>query len=163
MLASTFGGAYYSYQSSVDRATSYYIDQKYGKAYHELYGLDMKKGDKYFFGQVETVGYVYRNYEAYQKLAELGNYHDGLDSLLNGVKMFDKYKDIGREEYNCYDDMNTVLGWITEELQNTYGITESDAREINLLGRGRQYSLKVAEIASGVQIQEGEQADDSNS
>lgn len=160
VLATVFGGNYNNYQTKVSSATSYYVDQNYGKAYNELYGLSMKKGDEYFFHQVETVTYVYRNYEAYQNLAKLGYYQDALDSLLNGVRMFDKYKDSGREEYNCFDDMNTVLGWITTALNEVYGITESEAREINLLGRGKEYSYKVAEIAAGVQ--EGTETHDSN-
>ena len=56
--------------------------------------------------------------------------------------------------------MNTVLGWITTALNEVYGITESEAREINLLGRGKEYSYKVAEIAAGVQ--EGTETHDSN-
>lgn len=162
VLGVVFGGNYYNYQTKVNRATTYYVDQNFGKAYDELYGLSMKKGDEYFFQQVQTVTYVYRNYEAYQNLAELGNYQDALDSLLNGVKMFDKYKDSAREEYNCFENLNTVLGWITAELNDVYGITESEAREINLLGKGEDYSYKVAEAASQVQGKESETNDSNN-
>ena len=162
VLALVFGGNYRQYQEGINQATSYYVDKKYGEAYDELNTLDIKKGDEYFWGQVKTVMQVYGNYRSYEHLIEIGDYEDALDSLLTGVRMFDKYIDIGRDEYNCYDDMNQVLSWITQALNDVYGITESEAREINLTGKGEEYSYRVAELAYQAERKEME-ANDSNS
>lgn len=143
-----FGGDYYNYTTRMSEATSCYLDQKYGEAYDELYTLTIKKNDEYFYGQVTTIMQVYTNYRSYQTLIDMGNYEDALDSLLNGVRMFDKYKDVAREEYNCYDDLNNVLGWIVQALQDSYGINESQAREINFLGKGKEYAYRVAELSN---------------
>lgn len=156
-----FGGKYYQYQNGISNATSYYVNQNYEKAYEELMDLDIKKDDQYFFHQVKLVMNVYRNYQSYQSLVQLGYYEDALDSLLNGVRMFDKYKDEGRDKYKCYDDMNLVLGWITTELNDVYQLNESQAREINLLGKGKEYSYQVATIAAEAKERDLE-ADDSN-
>ena len=162
VLALLFGGNYRQYQEGINRATSYYVDKKYGEAYNELHTLDIKKGDEYFWGQVKTVMQVYGNYRSYEHLIEIGKYEDALDSLLTGVRMFDKYIDAGRDEYNCYNEMTQVLSWITQALQDIYGITESEAREINLTGKGEEYSYRVAELAYQAARKEME-ANDSNS
>lgn len=162
VLALVFGGNYRQYQQGINQATSYYVDKRYGEAYDELNTLDIKKGDEYFWGQVKTVMQVYGNYRSYEHLIEVGDYEDALDSLLTGVRMFDKYIDVGRDEYNCYDDMNQVMSWITQALNDVYGITESEAREINLTGKGEEYSYRVAELAYQAERKEME-ANDSNS
>jgi len=76
----------------------------------------------------------------------MDEYEQGLYSLLKGVKMFDKYQNEGRK-LNCYDDMQTVLGWIDRGLLETYGITESEARELNLLNNDDKLAYEVAVIA----------------
>lgn len=162
LLAVVCGGFQTHYQNTIKTSSDAYVNQDYKKAYEELLTVNVKEEDKYFFGQVQTVMYVYQNYESYEKLIELGNYKDALDSLLNGVRMFDKYKDTGREEYNCFDDMNVVLSWIVEALQENYGINESQAREITLLGKGRDYAYQVAELAAQAQERILEQNDNNN-
>lgn len=148
------GGNYKRYTDSVDKATTYYVNQNYDKAYDELYSLNIKKEDEYFYNQVQSVMRVYRNYVSYENLAKTGLYTDGLDSLLNGVRMFDKYKDEARENYNCYADMDYALQLILTRLNEVYGINESQAREINLLGKGATYSYRVAELAAAVNVEE---------
>lgn len=161
VLGVLFGGSYYQYQTGISNATTYYVNQKYGQAYDELYHLDIKKDDEYFYGQVNTVMQVYANYRSYAELIKIGNYTDALDSLLNGVRMFDKYKDIARDEYNCYNDLSQALTWIDTALQDVYGITESEAREINLGGKKLAYSKRVAEIAGQAERKDA-QTDDSD-
>ena len=148
IAVSLFGGQSSAYQNKIQKATNAYISRNYSAAYHELYGVDMREEDEYFFHQVQTIMYVYRGYEAYQNLVQLDEYEDALDSLLTSVSMFDKYKDSAREDYNCLDEMNVVLELVVSELSDIYGINESQARELNLNGRDKQYSIKVAEIAA---------------
>ena len=90
--------------------------------------------------------YVNRHYDAYQSLIKMDEYEQGLYSLLKGVKMFDKYQNQGRE-LNCYDDMQNVLGWIDKGLLETYGLTESQAREMNLISDEEEYAEMVYRIA----------------
>lgn len=71
VLGVLFGGSYYQYQTGISNATTYYVNQKYGQAYDELYHLDIKKDDEYFYGQVNTVMQVYANYRSYAELLRL--------------------------------------------------------------------------------------------
>lgn len=142
-----FGGDYYTYNKKISEATNYYVNQNYDKAYEQIFGLKMKKNDhKEFYSQVETIMYVNRHYDAYQSLIKMDEYEQGLYSLLKGVKMFDKYQNQGRE-LNCYDDMQNVLGWIDKGLLETYGLTESQAREMNLISDEEEYAEMVYRIA----------------
>ncbi len=142
-----FGGDYYTYNTKVSKATKAYVNQNYSEAYNYLFGLEMKKkDDEELFNQIQTVMFVNRHYEAYQNLIKMDEYEQGLYSLLKGVKMFDKYQNVGRD-LNCYDDMQDVLGWIDKGLMETYGLTESQAREMNLLKSDDQLALEVCIIA----------------
>lgn len=161
ILMAFVGGHYTKYNTSIKNASTYYVNQNYGKAYSELATLTIKEKDEYFYNQVQTVMYVYHNYEVYENMTKLEYYADALDSLLNGVKMYDKYKDAGREDYNCFEDMTVVLGWIDTALQEEFGITESEAREINLLGSGYDYAYRVVELAAEAE-ERNNSADDSN-
>ncbi len=148
VLLLIFGSAYSKYNNAIKDASTYFVKQNYGKAYEELVELPIKEKDMYFYNQVKTVMYVYNNYETYEQMMKLENYEAALDSLLNGVKMYDKYKDVGRDEYNCFEDLTVVLSWITDALEEDFKITESQAREINLLGSGKDYSYSVAVLAA---------------
>lgn len=142
-----FGGDYYTYNKKVSKATKEYVNKNYTAAYDEIFGLEMKKDDdKELFNQIQTVMFVNRHYEAYENLIRMDEYEQALYSLLKGVKMFDKYQNQGRK-LNCYDDMQNVLGWIDRGLLETFGLTESQARELNLINNDEKVGYEVAVIA----------------
>ena len=124
----------------------FYVNEKYSEAYSEISGMSIKESDEPFYYQVYTVMLVDRHYEAGVSLAKADEYEDALDSLLKGIATFDKYQNVGRE-YGCYDDMNKVLGWIVDELNNTYGLTESKARELTLIENREEYAFIVRTLA----------------
>lgn len=147
------GGNYRNYMERTDAALSYYLNKDFESAYNELRGLDMNDNDKNFYNQVETIMYVQRHYTSYKSLYSLEKYDQALHTLLRGIKMYDKYKDTARE-YNCYDDMTLVLGWIDTALQEKYGITESEARELNLIEDQYEYAEKVYKLADEAEARE---------
>lgn len=142
-----FGGDYYTYNKKISTATKEYVNKNYTVAYETIFGLKMKKDDdKELYNQIQTIMLVNRHYEAYENLIRMDEYEQGLYSLLKGVKMFDKYQNEGRK-LNCYDDMQNVLGWIDRGLLETYGLTESQARELNLINNDDKLALEVCTIA----------------
>ena len=142
-----FGGDYYIYNKKMSKATKEFVDKNYTVAYDTLFGVKMKKDDdQELFNQIQTVMFVNRHYEAYESLIKMDEYEQGLYSLLKGVKMFDKYQNDGRD-LNCYDDMQTVLGWIDRGLMETYGLTESQARELNFIKNDDKLAYEVCVIA----------------
>ena len=147
------GGNYKYYMEKTDLALTYYLDKNFDAAYGELSGLELNGDDVNFFNQVETIMYVQRHYTSYKNLYSLKEYDQALFTLLRGVKMYDKYKDTARE-YNCYDDMTLVLGWINAALQEKYGLTESEARELNLLDDRYEYAERIYKLADEAQARE---------
>ncbi len=142
------GGKYYNYNKKTDAAVAYYLNQNYAAAYDQLIGLTMHEDDQFFYDQVETIMYVNRHYVSAKSLIKLEEYTDGLQTLLRGIVMYDKYKDIARDELHCYDEMANVLSLIDGILLDTYGLSESEAREIVLMEDQFAYAKKVNEIAS---------------
>ncbi len=146
-----FGGNFTHYNTCVKNATDYYVDKKYSEAYSEISGLEAKKEDEAFFTQLETVMFVMRHYETGRNLVVIGDYENGLDALLKGVKTFDKYQNVGRD-FDCYDDMAYVLSWIDIELERVYGLTESDARNLNNIEDREEYAFEVRVIAKNARL-----------
>ncbi len=153
VVALKLGGNYKYYMEKTDAALAYYLDKNFDAAYNELRGLDMNDKDINFYNQVETIMFVQRHYTSYKNLYSIKKYDQALFTLLRGVKMYDKYKDIARE-YNCYDDMTLVLGWINTALQEKYGLTESAARELNLLTDRYEYAEKIYKLADEAEARE---------
>lgn len=153
VIALKLGGDYNNYITKTDSAVSYYLNQDYEAAYNQLVGLEMHEDDQFFYDKLETIMYVYRHYASHKELYELENYDQSLHTLLRGIKLYDKYKEQARE-YDCFDDLTTILGWIDAALLEKYGITESQAREINLITNRNDYAEKVYKISDEVKEKE---------
>ncbi len=158
-----FGGKLYYYNNQMQKATAHYVNKDYNKAYDELSGMNLKESDMAFYNQVQTIMFVMHHYEQGIALAKLNNYEHGLDELIKGVSCYDKYQNIGRN-YDCYDEMTEVLSWIDYELENTYGLSESEARELSLIEDRVDYAYKVRVLAKAARENNNteEQPNDSN-
>lgn len=143
------GGKNVYYQDKLEKAVYYYVNKDYKSAYKELGGLEMKPADEFFYEQVRIVMTVESNYDMFKSQMRLGNYSAGLDALLKGVKSFDIYQNQARE-WEAFDDFEIALRRVVNALNKYYNITESKAREINLVESQREYSLIVSELAQKV-------------
>jgi len=149
VAAVTIGGDYYHYEKAMGRAVAYYIDKDYQSAYREISGLDIKEKDQFFYEQVKVVMTVESNYDMFKSMMRIGSYTEALDLLLKGVENFDLYQNDARE-WEAFDDLEVSLRRVVDALNKYYGITESQAREINLIESRREYTSKVAELAKNV-------------
>lgn len=145
----TIGGRYYNYNKHREKAVYYYVEKNYKAAYEELAGLDIKKEDKFFFTQIQIVMTVETNYDMFKSQMRLGMYREALDSLLKGVDNFDLYQNRARE-WEAFDDLEISLRRIVSALNKYFNLTESQAREINLIESQRIYSMEVSKYASKV-------------
>ena len=164
VLAVKIGGDYYYYDQRFHEAISLYVygndlkedevldeekyENKFKDAYRLLNGLEMKEEDhQAFFDQLETIMLMDRHYEAYKTYILLDDFEQGLDSLIKAVKTYDQYQNQARE-LECFDEMTVVLGWVNNKLELTYGLTESDARDISMISNDKEYAIKVKTIAA---------------
>lgn len=156
-----FGGNLKYYNDKMQRATTFYVNKDYEAAYGEVSGLSIKEKDQDFYNQVFTVMLVSHQYTAGKNLLAVGDYEQALHSYLKGIAMYDKYQNQARD-LNCLDEMNGVLEQLNKELNDTFGLTESKARELNLLDNKEEYAYNVKVLAKKIMEKNQEENNDSN-
>lgn len=144
-----FGGNLKYYNEKMQRATTFYVNKDYEAAYGEISGLSIREKDQDFYNQVFTVMLVSHQYTAGKNLLAVGDYEQALHSYLKGIAMYDKYQNQARD-LNCLDEMNGVLEQLNKELNDTFGLTESKARELNLLDSKEEYAYNVRTLAKKI-------------
>ncbi|MCI5805666.1 MAG: hypothetical protein MR029_04965 [Clostridium sp.] len=122
----------FNYTLAIQKATDYFDNQKYHKAYDEIKGVEVKEKDQDLKDRIYTVMYVERLYESYQNNIELNRQKKALDSLLRGVDKYYEYYDEA-QKLGIVDDLNYSFAQIQTALQDHYGITVEQAAAINQL------------------------------
>lgn len=122
----------FNYTLAIQKATDYFDNQKYHKAYDEIKGVEVKEKDQDLKDRIYTVMYVERLYESYQNNIELNRQKKALDSLLRGVDKYYEYYDEA-QKLGIVDDLNYSFAQVQTALQDHYGITVEQAAAINQL------------------------------
>lgn len=135
-----------SYTQSIQHATTYFNSKKYTEAYEEVYGIKVADKDVEIYSKIMTVMYVNKQLNSYNNYCSIKDYPNALDSLLKGLKRYDKYI-----EYATFlgikTDMNYVRGQILAELNNKFDLPEKDALSIMSINNKKEYSLKIYDVA----------------
>ena len=122
----------FNYTQAIEKATNYFANQRYRKAYDEIVGVEVKEKDEDLKDRIYTVMYVERLYESYENNIRLGRSERALDSLLRGVdKYYEHYEEA--EELGIVSDLDYSFVQIKEALLGQYGITVEQAVEINAM------------------------------
>ncbi len=122
----------FNYKQAIEKATKYFANQKYRKAYDEIVGVEVKEKDVDLKNRIYTVMYVERLYESYLNNLEMGRHEKALDSLLRGVtKYYEHYEEA--VELGISSDIDYSFEQIRQALSLQYGITVEDAVRINQL------------------------------
>lgn len=150
----------FNYTQAIERASNYFANQKYRKAYDEIVGVEVKEKDEDLKNRIYTVMYVERLYESYLNNVELDRQEKALDSLLRGVtKYYEHYEEA--VELGVVSDMDYSFEQIRTVLNEQYGISLEHALEINALENYDyvQYIQSVVEKQSAgltIQINSGD-------
>lgn len=137
----------FSYKSSIKRASGFFKEDQYAKAYDELNGLTIKKKDENLYKQVRTVMYVNKELDSYHNYTKLRMYPEALDSLLKGLKKYDYYLESARE-VDVTEDYDKVKNQILLTLKKEYNMTEKKAYALLDNKDQGDYSKKVIKIAN---------------
>lgn len=136
----------FSYASSIKQAKNYFEVKKYTKAYEEVAGLTIKEDDEEMYSKILTVMFVNKELNSYNNYYGIHQYDKALDSLLKGLKRYDKYLETARE-LGVKSDLDYVRSQIIAELENTYGISEKTALAMNQMEDRDQYSASVIQAS----------------
>ncbi len=137
----------YSYFVSMDNARKDFGNQRYNDAYNEISGIkNVREEDETFVLQVETVMMTYKQLNSFQNFYSMGLYPQALDSLLKGMKRYDKYSGIAAV-IDVDKDLNNIRGTFVERLDTVFGLSEQEAIQIAAIEDPDEYTAKVYEIA----------------
>lgn len=136
----------FNYSQVIEKATHYFANQKYRKAYDEIVGVEVKEEDQDLKDRIYTVMYVERLYESYQNNIKLDRQEKALDALLRGVSKYYEHKDEANE-LGIMSDLDYSFNQIKEVLFNQYGITIEMAIELNAL-ENYEYVQKIDEYVA---------------
>jgi hypothetical protein len=134
-----------SYTLSIQHATDYFEKQKYNEAYNEVYGIDFKAEDMVVYDKIMTVMFVNKQLNSYNNYYFLGKYPEALDSLLKGLKRYDKYIEFATI-LGIKTDLDYVRDQILAELKNVFKISEKRAMKIISKEDMDEYSLEVYNV-----------------
>lgn len=136
----------YSYSLAIDNAHTEFSRKRYDEAYKNIYGADIRKKDQEIYDKIMTVMYVKKELNSYQNYMDINMYPEALDSLLKGLRRYDKYLDRAKE-LGIKADLDYVKGQILDELKTEFGINEEEAAAINNSEDQIQYSVNVVNVA----------------
>lgn len=143
------GTKLFSYSNSISNAENYLEKGQYEESYNELLGVELKEEDKVLYQKVVTIMYVYKQLEAYDVYYKESRYPEALDSLLKGIREYEKYMP-DAIELDVSSDFDSVKNQIVTELVAEYGITEEMAKEINQITDSAEYSQRVYDLSQNL-------------
>lgn len=151
ILGVYFGSSVFSYNSNIKKASSYYVDKEYSKAYAILEGMDLKKSDEGFYNQIVNIMKVEKHVNDFYSYIEIKFYANALESLIKGVENYDA--NIGMSgELGTVEILNSILSEIDTALQNYYGMTVEEARTIIQINNKTEVSRIINEKSAGIRI-----------
>lgn len=136
-----------SFQMARNNDPKYYTD-----AYNQIYGLESRLDDDdiEFYDKVMTVMFVNKQLNSYNSYVVMGDEASALDSLLKGLKRYEKYS-----MYSIlmgYDDLQYDLDYVRSqilaELDSRYKISMDEAMELIKEQSSTEYAKAVYDIVN---------------
>ena len=142
------------YADKKNARTAFYTGD-YKEAYRLFYDKNRNSSDELIFKRVETVLVLQRKLESYENHKKLGNEEKALDALLQGTAKFEELQT--GEQYGAEEELQQIYEKISAMLEQEYGISEEEAKEINSYDADT-YSRKIYSVINGTDfIKPGEE------
>lgn len=136
------GTSIFIYSVSIKNAKTYFDRQKYTEAYNEVYGMELRDEDIELYERIMTVMFVNKQLNSYNNYYAMKRYPEALDSLIKGLKRYDKYIELATM-LGIKTDLDYVRDQIMGELEHVYLLSEEDIDEILSINNQREYSIAV--------------------
>ena len=134
-----------NYNQSIKAATKSFDNQEYDDAYQEVYGLDIKSGDREIYDKIMTVMYVNKQLNSYNNYWNLKMYPEALDSLIKGLRRYDTYIDVAKN-LGIKTDLDYVREQILTELKRKFKLSEKNAIKLANMKDQTKYSREVYDV-----------------
>lgn len=142
----------FDYTLAITKTADYFQRQKYGMAYREILGVEVKEQDQELEDKVYTVMYVERQYEAYENYVKLMEPDLALNALVQGLGKYDDYYE-DAVTLGIVEDLNNARGKIISALSSDYGMSAEEALallELEPTEYSRQIQMYSADITFSV-------------
>ncbi len=136
-----------SYTLSIEKATNYFDNREYTDAYNQVYGMEIKDEDFAIYNKIMTVMYVNKQLNSYNNFYSIGQYPQALDSLLKGLRRYDKYIELATM-LGIENDLKYVRKQILAELKNEFNLSQKQAMKIISYDDMETYSLSVYDVVN---------------
>lgn len=134
-----------SYTSSVNRAESSFEKRDYKDAYQSLAGVDVSDASQEMKEKVRICMQLQRQLDAYKNYYEMKMYLESLDSLMKGIRSYDANKSKA-DGYEILGQYNELEGKLANQLYQEFGVSESQARNINSVETQEEYTSRLENI-----------------
>ena len=135
----------FTYSLSIANANTYFNRHKYTEAYNEVYGIELKDEDIVLYDKIETVMFVNKQLNSYNNYYAMKKYPEALDSLLKGLKRYDKYVELATL-LGIKSDLDYVRDQILAELSHVYKLSEKAAVAILDSDSQMDYSVAIYDV-----------------
>ncbi|MCR5503766.1 MAG: hypothetical protein K6F53_12240 [Lachnospiraceae bacterium] len=133
--------------SDMTKARAAYYREDYREVFDNLYNKNRRGSDELIFRRAELILTLQRRLDAYRNRLKLGHEIDALDSLLEGVTLYQGM--ITKNTYEVKDKLDAIYSQILTELDTRYGISETQAMEIYSIEDNAQYLSVLYGIVNG--------------
>ncbi len=134
-----------SYTSSVNRAESSFEQRNYKEAYQSLAGVDVSDASQEMKDKVRICMQLQRQLDSYKNYYEMKMYLESLDSLMKGIRSYDANKSKA-DGYEILGQYNELEGKLANQLYQEFGVSESQARNINSVETQEEYTSRLENI-----------------
>lgn len=131
-------------------ATAEYEEQNYRAAYTTLAGMKLDKEEEVIFKKTTVILELQEKYDAYINYDKLGMKIEALNSLFQGIVRYDKLTPYATE-LKVSTELDVIYQQILSALEQNYGISEEEAREIIAYDKVT-YTKKLDSIINGTEF-----------
>lgn len=133
------------YVDKKNARTAFYVGD-YNKVYDLLYDKNLNQSDQLIFERANAVLKLERRLNSYELNKKIGQEAEALDALLQGVLKYEEV--ISGKTYGAETELQTLYQKILNHLNQDYGISEEEAKEINAYD-SETYSRKIYSVVNG--------------
>ena len=144
------------YADKKNARTSFYTGD-YSKVYELLYDKNLNQSDQLIFERANVILKLQRRLDSYELNKKIGQEAEALDALLQGTLKYDEI--LSNATYGAEEELQVLYYMILDHLNQDYGISEEEAREINSYD-SENYSRKIYSVVNGEDFSNPEQEAD---
>ena len=139
------GSNTFSYRSALLNTKKSFDEGEGEEAYNSIRGVKVSEEDQETKEKVYICMQLQKQLNSYENYYDMGMYLESLDSLMKGIRSYDANKDKA-DKYEILGQVNALEGKIAGNLYTEFGVSETQAREMNSIEDRHEYTVELEKI-----------------